>query len=563
MTTSSTSALDDAYFAEYADPRTHKSMLLDDQRVLAYQRAINDALLAGKDVLDVGCGMTALLSILCARAGARKVYAVEACRDACRYARQVVRENGFRHVIEIIEGRVEDDHLLRALPTGDDDGYIRVDAIVSEWMGACLFHEGMLSSVLRARDRHLKPGGQMLPSGAALFLAPIEDRVTWDGQIGTWLYRKHETKEESNGDTIGINGRGIPGNIDINLECIVDRAKQSAFGHPWSRCLRPEQLLFSHLQPSPQPTVDVAVAVDAASVIGTWDLTTLPLEAVAHGRFLSRTSFRFGHASDIGRRTLHGFAIWFDVTFAPPATVSPTSIAASSRKRRASALSTLSPTITLSTGPGHLNNGLLKDQIETNIACDDDDTRRDFAADGNKCDASTIIGSGSDNGSNGENTNGIMFGGKATNHWGQTIFYIKDPHTFDKHSQQLHGVISIAPQLSPTQQQQQQNKNDNDTSSNGVDYSWRFLSVHLEWGIRNSDHRSSNGSGTSTDCGYGHGTINSGDQHGNVGIQQKREGTANFDSIDSYDYSATFTTAQIEYAEPCTIYPSNQSTATA
>ena len=503
MTTSSTSALDDAYFAEYADPRTHKSMLLDDQRVLAYARAINDGSLAGQTVLDVGCGMTALLSVLCARAGAKRVYAVEACRAACRLARRVVRDNGLEHVIHIVEGRIEDERLLRTRSRGAD-GYVQVDAIVSEWMGACLFHEGMLPAVLRARDRHLKPGGRMLPSGATLFLAPVEDRSTWEGQVGTW----------SNESTASREGRGVHGNMGINLESIAAEAKQSAFGHPWSRCLHPEQLLSSQPQP-----------------IGSWNLHTLPLEAVAHGKLLSRASFRFGSDSGMRagnprprRRTLHGFAVWFDVTFEPPRTQRPTQT-----------VSTLTRIIRLSTG---LNppSQLPEQQTQNRLACGADVTTRDTH----------------------RNQGEIVFGGKATNHWGQTIFYTQNPLPFDGDSQQLHGTISIVPQLSPAQQREQRrNEHGEDEDDSPGDYCWRFLSVHLKWDVRNNDQRSNHDNGT---CA---GIHHSGNLDGNTGIQPGKQPTrkrkyANSDSTDSYDNSAEFTTAQMEYAEPCTVYSFKQ-----
>lgn len=48
----------------------------------------------------------------------------------------------------------------------------KVDIIVSEWMGFYLLHEGMLDSVLVARDKFLKEDGQMFPETAAIYIAP-------------------------------------------------------------------------------------------------------------------------------------------------------------------------------------------------------------------------------------------------------------------------------------------------------------------------------------------------------------------------------------------------------
>jgi protein arginine N-methyltransferase 1 len=42
-------------------------------------------------------------------------------------------------------------------------------------MGFCLLYEGMLDSVLKARDMFLKEGGMMFPSKAKMFIAAIDD----------------------------------------------------------------------------------------------------------------------------------------------------------------------------------------------------------------------------------------------------------------------------------------------------------------------------------------------------------------------------------------------------
>lgn len=53
------------------------------------------------------------------------------------------------------------------LPNGE-----KADVLVSEWMGFYLLHEGMLDSVLNARDRLLKEGGLMFPDKADIWAAP-------------------------------------------------------------------------------------------------------------------------------------------------------------------------------------------------------------------------------------------------------------------------------------------------------------------------------------------------------------------------------------------------------
>ena len=66
-----------------------------------------------------------------------------------------------------------------SLPEGVD----KVDIIISEWMGYCLFYESMLDTVLYARDKWLAPGGLMFPDRATLYVCGIEDRQYKDDKI--------------------------------------------------------------------------------------------------------------------------------------------------------------------------------------------------------------------------------------------------------------------------------------------------------------------------------------------------------------------------------------------
>ncbi|XP_077298918.1 arginine methyltransferase 8 [Arctopsyche grandis] len=151
------------YFQSYADIEVHRLMLQDDERMKSYKAAImaNKKYIEGKTVMDVGAG-TGVLSIFCAMAGAKKVYAVEAS-DVAELAESVIKENKFQKIIEVIHSKVED----VKLPNNE-----KVDIIVSEWMGFYLLHEGMLDSVLVARDKFLKPGGYMFPESATIYMAP-------------------------------------------------------------------------------------------------------------------------------------------------------------------------------------------------------------------------------------------------------------------------------------------------------------------------------------------------------------------------------------------------------
>jgi protein arginine N-methyltransferase 3 len=64
--------------------------------------------------------------------------------------------------MEVVQGMVEEiDKSIQIKPHS-------VDVLLSEWMGFCLLYETMLSSVLFARDKWLKPGGAILPDTASI-----------------------------------------------------------------------------------------------------------------------------------------------------------------------------------------------------------------------------------------------------------------------------------------------------------------------------------------------------------------------------------------------------------
>ena len=71
------------------------------------------------------------------------------------HAKQIVKDNKLDKVVTIIKGKVEE----ISLPEGVE----KVDIIVSEWMGYCLFYESMLDSVLYARDKWLATKGLDIP----------------------------------------------------------------------------------------------------------------------------------------------------------------------------------------------------------------------------------------------------------------------------------------------------------------------------------------------------------------------------------------------------------------
>ncbi|XP_039665983.1 protein arginine N-methyltransferase 8-B isoform X2 [Perca fluviatilis] len=166
----------DYYFDSYAHFGIHEEMLKDEVRTLTYRNAMyhNKHVFKDKIVLDVGSG-TGILSMFAAKAGAKHVYGIE-CSSISEYSERIIKANHLDSVITIFKGKVEEVEL----PVD------KVDIIIAEWMGYCLFYESMLNTVIFARDKWLKPGGLMFPDRASLYVVAIEDRQYKDFKIHWW-----------------------------------------------------------------------------------------------------------------------------------------------------------------------------------------------------------------------------------------------------------------------------------------------------------------------------------------------------------------------------------------
>lgn len=165
------------YFNDsYAHFGIHEELLKDEVRTTTYKNAImyNTHLFKDKVVLDVGCGL-GLLSLFAAKAGAKHVYGVD-MSNIINHARHIVKDNNLQDKITLIQGKME----TVELPVE------KVDIILSEWMGFCMFFDNSLNAVLHARDKYLKPGGLMFPDRASLFLTAIEDKSYKDQKIHWW-----------------------------------------------------------------------------------------------------------------------------------------------------------------------------------------------------------------------------------------------------------------------------------------------------------------------------------------------------------------------------------------
>lgn len=251
------------YFTSYADIELHRTMIEDTVRTNAYKDAILSTAsdyFHGKVVCDVGCG-TGILSMFCAQAGAKKVYAIDASKIA-KHAKELVEQNGYKDIITVFECKAEEVELPE-----------KVDVIVSEWMGYMLLYETMLPSVLHVRDRWLKPGGKMFPEKAVLHVALGEAQWITKYEEGTydfWVSMNHEH------------------NLDMTL-----LADQSV--------ARYKDVVHVHMVAQE----DVLSLKSTVCDLDLYKVTPKELYSITHHFCLN----------SMGSRKLNSFVLWFDVWF--------------------------------------------------------------------------------------------------------------------------------------------------------------------------------------------------------------------------------------------------------
>lgn len=144
----------------------YRRMLADRVRLRAFHRAIRATVRPGDVVVEIGAGL-GTYSFFAARAGARRVYAIEADPEICRLAECLAEQNGLADRIRFLRGHSTDIELPE-----------RADvAIFEDYTG--FFFSSSLPRLLRdIRERHLKRSGRLMPSGVDLFLAGAQDPRT-------------------------------------------------------------------------------------------------------------------------------------------------------------------------------------------------------------------------------------------------------------------------------------------------------------------------------------------------------------------------------------------------
>ena len=169
----------DYYYDSHAHYSVHEKVLKDEVRNKSFRNAIfhNKHLFRGKIVLEVGTG-TGILSMFAARSGAERVIAIESS-NITEYTAKIFAANELDHIITLIQGKIEEVKL--------PDDIEKVDIIICDWMGSCLFYKSNINSVLFARDKWLdKQHGIMFPDRSSLFVVGLQDCKIKDKKFDWW-----------------------------------------------------------------------------------------------------------------------------------------------------------------------------------------------------------------------------------------------------------------------------------------------------------------------------------------------------------------------------------------
>jgi hypothetical protein len=159
--------LDERDLTEWYPDWYYELMETDEVRNRPYREAIAAAV-PGKVVLDVGTGRKALWAVCCARAGAKRVYAIEANERAYRSSLKYVRSQKLDNVT-LIHGFSD----KVGLPE-------RCEVLVHELVGCIGTSEGMVAFVEDAKRRLLTPDPVLIPRRCTTYVLLVEDpRLRW------------------------------------------------------------------------------------------------------------------------------------------------------------------------------------------------------------------------------------------------------------------------------------------------------------------------------------------------------------------------------------------------
>lgn len=189
----------------------HREYLSDPARVQAYERALAATIRRGDVVVDLGAG-TGILGMLACRAGAARVYAIEA-DGMIEVARALARANGVADRIVFLMQHSSEVKLPE-----------QVDVVAGDLIGRMGFEAGVFEAYAHAR-RWLKPGARVMPSAITICASPVEHHAA-HADVEFW--RQPVAGFDAHAVLPWARNTGYPRVIDAS-QLLADRAASATF----------------------------------------------------------------------------------------------------------------------------------------------------------------------------------------------------------------------------------------------------------------------------------------------------------------------------------------------
>jgi len=141
-------------------PANQYYLLNNAERTAAFQRAFESTIQSDQTVLEIGTG-SGILAMLAAVAGASAVYTCEHQALMASVAAEIIEDNGFENIIQVLAKSSND-------LTLEDDIPEKVDVIVCDVFTGSLLEAGGLELVAHAADKFLKPKGLIIPGKGSI-----------------------------------------------------------------------------------------------------------------------------------------------------------------------------------------------------------------------------------------------------------------------------------------------------------------------------------------------------------------------------------------------------------
>ena len=175
--------IESCYLGQFIPVHYHHNMLMDKNRMNAFQAAIGHAVRPGMKVLELGGG-TGVLSYFAAQQ-AERVYCVEFNPDLVREARRFLAMNPNGHKVEVIHADA-----FEYLPPEP------VDVVICEMIHVAMLREKQVAVIEAFKERYLaKFGGPLplfMPEAVVMAVQPLQQDYTFNGFYAP-IVQFHET----------------------------------------------------------------------------------------------------------------------------------------------------------------------------------------------------------------------------------------------------------------------------------------------------------------------------------------------------------------------------------